>query len=151
MGNPARGDDGFGPALIAALPALPGVVAFDAGMAPENWLGPIARAEPRTVLFVDAADIGEAPGTLRLLRAEELGGCGLSTHALPLGLLLPIAEERCGAPCLLLAVQPLSLAHGERLSMPVQAALQAAAKAIAAAAASPRRQPRTVWTPIRDL
>jgi len=132
VGNPMRGDDGFGPAVVAALPECDAIARFDAGMAPENWLGPIARAEPRTILVVDATDLGEPAGTLRLLRSEALEGIGVSTHGLPLGFFLQMASDRCGAPALLLAAQPLSIGLGEGMSEAMKAAVRQAVEAIAA-------------------
>ncbi|MBM4042104.1 MAG: hydrogenase 3 maturation endopeptidase HyCI [Planctomycetes bacterium] len=139
IGNPMRGDDGAGPAIVAALPDAPDLARFDAGMAPENWLGPIARAQPRTVLVVDAVDTGDPPGTLQLLRPDAVAGGGVSTHALPLDLFLRTVEERCGAPCLLLAIQPQTVEMRESLSAPVQRAVRRAARAIASLTRSPRR------------
>ena len=140
VGNPMRGDDGFGPAVVAALPQRDGMAAFDAGMAPENWLGPIARANPRAILVVDAAGLDEPPGTLRLLRADELESVGASTHGLPLGFFLTMAEQRCGAPAHLLAVQPQSMGLGDPMAQPVRAAVGRVVAAIARLA-SPTSQP----------
>ncbi|MFP4057034.1 MAG: hydrogenase maturation protease [Candidatus Brocadiia bacterium] len=132
VGNPLRGDDGFGPAVLAAAPAHPAILPFEAGMAPENWLGPIARAGPATVLVLDATDLGEPPGTLRLLRPGELESVGVSTHGLPLGFFLQMVAERCSAPVLLLAVQPQNVAFDAPLSEPMRQAIHRAAAAIAA-------------------
>jgi len=135
VGNPLRGDDGFGPAVLAALPACPGLTCFDAGMAPENWLGPIARATPATILVLDAADLRQPPGTLRLLRpdASDADTIGISTHGLPLGVFLRLAQDRCAAPAWLLAAQPARLSLGEEMSNPMTAAVRRAAQAIAQA------------------
>ena len=140
VGNDMRGDDAFGPAVVAMLPDRLPVARFDAGMAPENWLGPITRAEPGTVLVVDAAAIDSPPGSLRLLRPDELEGVGVSTHGLPIGFFLGMVAERTGAQVFLLACQPTSLRLGSPMSDVVQAAARRAAAAIAAAcgAAWPR-------------
>jgi len=135
VGNPMRGDDGFGPAVVASLPPSEGVACFDAGMTPENWLGPIGRASPRTILVLDATDLGEPPGTLRLLHHDAVEALGVSTHGLPLGFFLRMAQQRCGAPALLLAAQPQRVAFGEEMSEAMEAAVQRAAEIIAALAA----------------
>ena len=57
IGNPLRGDDGFGPALIAALDGQVRAVCIDAGTAPESYAGKIIKENPDTVVFVDAADL----------------------------------------------------------------------------------------------
>jgi len=127
VGNPMKGDDGFGPAVVAALPEIEGVACFDAGMAPENWLAPIARSAPASILLLDAADMGEPPGTLRLLAPGELDAVATSTHGLPLGFFLGLLAGRCDAPARVLAAQPASLALGAPVSEPVQAAIRRAA------------------------
>jgi len=146
VGNPMRGDDGFGPAVLAALPAAGtasgcrepasgpavGLALFDAGMAPENWLGPIARANPRAILVLDAADLGEPPGTLRLLPPAALESVGACTHGLPLGFFLNLVQDRCGAPAFLLAAQPERTGLGDEMTEPVRAAVLRAAAAVAA-------------------
>jgi len=131
VGNPMRADDGFGPAVVAELPPRDGLALFDAGVAPENWLGPIARAEPRCILVLDAADLGEAPGALRLLAAGAVESIGVSTHGLPLGFFLQMAAERCGAPAFLLAVQPACLDMYGEMTEPVRDAARQAVEALA--------------------
>jgi len=127
VGNAMKADDGFGPAVVAALPELEGVTCFDAGMAPENWLGPIARSAPASILVLDAADMGEPPGALRLLAPDDLDAAATSTHGLPLGFFLQLLADRCDAPARVLAAQPASLALGAPISEPVQAAIRRAA------------------------
>ena len=133
VGNPMRGDDAFGPAVVAQLPPLEGVATFEAGMAPENWLGPIARAKPRSIIVLDTADIGLPPGTICLLDPTELDAVATTTHGMPLGLFIEILEERCSAPAIVLAVQPATLALGEGMTPEVRAAVEKAVGAITAA------------------
>jgi hydrogenase 3 maturation protease len=111
VGNRERGDDAAGPAIAERL-AERGVAAIDAGNAPENYLGRLARLEPDEVLVIDAVDIGAEPGAVKLLAPEELGGGALSTHAAGLGPLAEYVRGACGASCHVLAVQPLALAGG---------------------------------------
>lgn len=130
VGNALKGDDGFGPAVIATLPELDGVTCFDAGMAPENWLGPIARAAPASVLILDAADLDAPPGTLRLLEPDALDDTIGFTHALPLGFFLAMLADHCDAPIRVLAAQPASVAFGDAMSEPMAAAVERAAALI---------------------
>ena len=55
MGNPLRGDDGFGPALIERLRGKVSATCIDAGIAPENYVGRIVKETPDTILLVDVA------------------------------------------------------------------------------------------------
>jgi hypothetical protein len=50
IGNPLRGDDGLGPALIKRLQGKVGAVMIDAGDAPENHLFAIAKANPQAIV-----------------------------------------------------------------------------------------------------
>src|SRR3989304_235438 len=55
----------------------------DAGSAPENCLGALRRHKPDLLLLVDAAEMGESPGAVRLLDWKAATGLSASTHTLP--------------------------------------------------------------------
>jgi coenzyme F420 hydrogenase subunit delta len=144
VGNPLTGDDGFGPAVVAALHASRRLTAFDVRGVPESFLGPIAASGCPGVLFVDAADLGTEPGRLALVEADRLAEIDVSTHVVSLALMAEavrrLAEERdaeSDVRCALLAVQPESLTEADRLSEPVAAAVRRAAEAVEAFAAAP--------------
>lgn len=64
LGNPLRGDDGVGAAVLNALPALPpGVTGLDGGT-PGLSLVLSLQGYDRAII-VDAAEMGEMPGTWR--------------------------------------------------------------------------------------
>ena len=110
VGNADRGDDGFGPAVVALLrranpaarqrqqgvlgPCEPRLLLIDAGIRPENCLEAVAESGVRRVLFVDAAGCeecgmeGEAQGEAQ---GEAEGGGKESKER---------QEEKEGAPCL---------------------------------------------------
>lgn len=112
IGNPYRGDDGVG-SLVACLlleaQARGGRFfqrVIDAEEVPEAFLGPITRPPPDTVVLVDAAELGEVPGTVALLEVEELAGREVSTHSAPLSLLARFVREETGADVFVLGIQP---------------------------------------------
>lgn len=124
IGNPLRGDDGFGPELILRIRGIP-VHCIDAGTTPENYLGPVARMKPKLVLVADAADMGGNPGDAALLGRDEIEQIGgFSTHTMSPALFMQQLEDLCGARILMLAVQPASTAFGQGLSREVEACLQ---------------------------
>lgn len=125
IGNPIRGDDGVGPALIATLDGRTEALCVDAGESPENVLGVIARHDPALVVFVDAAFLGLTPGAVRVLRDEEILDAGLTTHTISPALLMGYLRARTHAEVVLVAVQPEVVRFGTPLSPAVRAAVAA--------------------------
>jgi hydrogenase maturation protease len=132
VGNPYRGDDGFGPAVIDGLRGWIDAPLFDAGFAPENYAQRIADLAPDRVLLLDAADLDAPAGTLRLSRPVAGRTLSLSTHAGGLELLASYWDSVCQADCVLLLAQPKSLAPTPRphLSAPLQEAVRRVRRAI---------------------
>jgi hydrogenase 3 maturation protease len=116
VGNRSRGDDGAGPRVIDARRGATRGVWIDAGMAPENFLEPIARSSPDTVLIVDAVAFGGFPGECRLMNVEAMDTAALSTHAGSLAILGEYLSARTGARIHVLGIQPVSIDAGEALS-----------------------------------
>ena len=116
VGNILRGDDGFGPALIAKIRAKTTVRCIDAGTTPENYVGRIAREKPDSVVIIDAAHLDTAPGECRLLERDEILTSGFTTHDMSPGLFLDYLAQETGAAIHMLAVQPERLTLGEEMS-----------------------------------
>ncbi len=72
---------------------LPGVEVFFAGTVPESITGPIRRYQPDHVLFLDAADMGARPGTIAVIEPEQIQASLLSTHVLPLSVVMDYLER----------------------------------------------------------
>jgi len=116
IGNPLRGDDGFGPALVQRLQGKVNLACIDAGNAPENHLGRILKEEPDSVLLVDAADLGLEPGQYRILQPEDILKCGLSTHDMSSRMMIEFLQNQMPANIFMLAVQPENVSLGEPIS-----------------------------------
>lgn len=108
-GNPGRQDDGLGPALVEQLEAWAKAekisgVAFDSNYQ-LNAEDALAVAESRAVVFVDAAEEGEAPFAFRELAPQK--EISFSTHAMAPESVLALADELYGArpPAWLLAIR----------------------------------------------
>ncbi|MGO8676531.1 MAG: hydrogenase maturation protease [Limisphaerales bacterium] len=150
LGNPERGDDGFGVALARemmrsgvgggsspdSLPAEAGVpgsiprmrlTVMVAGTAPERYLGRVAEWGGEHLVFLDAVDFGGAPGSAVWLSGGEMAARfpQVSTHKLSLGLLARWVEARGTTKVWLLGVQPESVRPGGDLSPAVRASLEA--------------------------
>ncbi len=138
IGNLLRGDDGIGPRVIAELADRPlpeNVELIDLGTGGLNLLLILEEMWDR-VLIIDAAEIGEAPGTFRIFTADEVhlaqADTSVSLHNAGLADTLAMAKalERTLPPLLILGVQPAQLAWREGLSPEVEATLPVLARTI---------------------
>ena len=116
IGNPLRGDDGFGPALIGRLQGKINLICIDAGNSPENYLGRIIKEEPDTVLLVDVAHLDLEPGQYQILQPPDILKCGLTTHDMSSRMLIDFLENQTQADIFMLAVQPKNISLGEEMS-----------------------------------
>lgn len=81
IGNILRGDDGLGPKLIEMLKSRNARASlFDCGTAPENYVFPILTSSSDTVILIDAADLGEAAGSIKIFELNEISNVSFSTH-----------------------------------------------------------------------
>ncbi len=124
VGNRYRRDDGAGSLVAERLVGRTGALSIDAGAVPENYLEKVARSHPDTILIVDAADFGGAPGHLRILDPEAVGSAGLSTHALSLQMTAEFLKSRTGARLAIVAIQPADIGLGTELSDEVSEAVR---------------------------
>lgn len=85
---------------------LPAVKVFLAGTIPESFTGPIRRWKADHVVLIDAADMGRRPGTVAVIGAQDIRGSRLSTHALPLSLVMKYLEKDVGTRVTLIGIQP---------------------------------------------
>jgi Ni,Fe-hydrogenase maturation factor len=63
--------------------------------------------------MIDAAQMDEVPGTVRLISYEDVTGVGASTHTLPLHILASYLTSELGCEITLLGIQPVSVEFGE--------------------------------------
>lgn len=120
LGNRLRSDDGVGPYLAERLSRVPGVRIENAGDRPERAIDYVHKYRPRHVVFLDAADFGGAPGTLRRIDRSEIVKRSLSTHRLPLSALIDWIEQESDAHCDCLGIQAATMQLGEELSSAVE-------------------------------
>ena len=85
---------------------LPEVEVFLAGTVPESITGPLRRFRPDHVFFLDAADMGAQPGTIAVIEPERVQATLISTHVLPLTVVMDYVERETGAGVTLLGIQP---------------------------------------------
>jgi hydrogenase 3 maturation protease len=127
MGNVLKADDGAGPLLIQRLrQRLNGRInaeLFDAGVTPENYLGPIVNSVPATVIIIDAMDHGGKPGTVTLLTQAWFATTGFSTHGMNPEFFINYLKENGIHNITFMGIQPENISLGGEISPGVKQAL----------------------------
>ncbi len=115
VGDEAHPRDRLGIAAARRVKALrlKGVHVFLTGIAPESFTGPVRRLKPDVVLILDAADWGARPGSLAVLEPSRLAARLLSTHSLPLAVLVKYLRNSVRVEAVVVGIQP-SLRSRER-------------------------------------
>jgi hydrogenase 3 maturation protease len=125
VGNGMMGDDAAGPLLAEKLKQSPvdDWEMLNGGSAPENSLFLIREMAPEQVLIVDAADMGLAPGEIRLIGDKRIEDpFFMTTHSLPLSYLMQALREFVPEVDLL-GIQPDVVAFGYPVSASVKLAV----------------------------
>ncbi|MCU0236089.1 MAG: hydrogenase maturation protease [Acidobacteria bacterium] len=124
IGMDWKSDDRLGPALARALaqalPAEPRLSVVSGGEAPENFTGAIRAFAPSHVILLDAVDHGRPPGTAFLVDEGAITMGDMTSHRLPLKLLMRFLAASIPCRVILVGVQPRTLLPGRRLSSPVR-------------------------------
>jgi len=106
IGNRDGGDDGIGPHIADTLKIDSlGVVVLDCGTTPENYTEVVKRHKPKTLVLIDAADMGLAAGDIRIIPKEKLGSMHISTHGIPLSVLITYLEHEVDH-IIIIGIQP---------------------------------------------
>lgn len=130
VGSPLRADDAVGLYVVSELmtrltPGPEQEFRFYLGeAAPENFSGEIRTFGTTHLVIIDAAELGAAPGTMRIIEPDRIGGTGFSTHMLPLKMLTDYLVMTTGCKILILGIQPRNLEFGQVLSEVVRQAAE---------------------------
>lgn len=118
IGNPWRGDDGIGHAVVHALQDTPGLTTATTSGEPAELMDLWQGHDP--VILVDAIMTGTAPGTIhRLDAAEPLPRpARYSSHGIGLAEAIELARALDALPASLViyGIEPATLEDGARLS-----------------------------------
>jgi len=116
IGNEMRGDDGLGSVLAQELSILEDgntrdedITIFDGKTVPENFTGAIKRENPSHIIILDAVEMDEPPGNVKLVVKEEIANYSISTHAMPLSFLINYLESTTHAKIMLIGIQPQNM------------------------------------------
>jgi hydrogenase 3 maturation protease len=124
IGNDMRGDDALGSVLAQEMSKSflenENITVFDGKTVPENFTGAIRRENPSHIILLDAVEMNETPGYIKLVSKEEIVNYGISTHAMPLSFLIKYLESTCPAEMILLGIQPKDMNLMNEISSEVQ-------------------------------
>jgi hydrogenase maturation protease len=96
----------------------------DGGPAPENCVGALRAFAPHLVVVVDAARMGQPPGTLLRIDPSDPRLAGASTHTMPLSAFCEYVEATLGCAVTLLGIEPADTSFGEGLTPAVERAVE---------------------------
>lgn len=121
IGNELNGDDAAGVLAARTLkqqqeeraaqdePRSSALLVIEAGPAPESFTGKVRRFAPDLVLLIDAAELGDPPGTVHAFDWSAAQGLSASTHTLPPSMLAEFLSRELNCPVALIGIQPRSL------------------------------------------
>ena len=138
VGNTGRGDDGAGVLAAAALKKKLGqkgrscLKVLLGHETPESLTGEVRRFRPDLVLILDAAVSRRKPGSIFLLEKKDMAVEDVSSHRMPLALLVDYLEKSVGCRVLVLGIEPRSCREGAPLSAAVKKAAEMLSSQLAA-------------------
>jgi hydrogenase 3 maturation protease len=128
IGMDWKSDDRLGVALAQALakklPAAPDIRIASGGEAPENFTGLLRAFAPSHVVLLDAVDHRLPAGTVFLADEASIEVGDMTSHHLPLKLLMRFLGASIPCRVILVGVQPRTLRPGKRLSAAVRKTLE---------------------------
>ena len=124
MGSVLKGDDAVGPLVCEQVAGKVSADVIDVGTVPENYIGPVVRKAPRTLLVIDAIDFGAEPGTIKLFKPDELSSIAISTHTLSPGFFIDLIRKEIDLDAYFIGIQPAQVRLGEPVSNEVADAIQ---------------------------
>ena len=92
IGNRDGGDDAVGPYIADRLKSTT-VDVIDCGTIPENYTGVVKKEKPDQLVIIAAVDMGLTPGEIRIIPKEKIGVTALSTHGIPISVLISYLEQ----------------------------------------------------------
>lgn len=91
IGNREGGDDAIG-AYIADQLKNEDIVVLDCGTVPENYTSVVKKHKPKNLIIIDAVKMGLNPGEMRIVPKEKIGKMHISTHGIPISVLMNYLE-----------------------------------------------------------
>lgn len=106
IGNREGGDDGAGPYVTDKLKDE--FTVLDCGVVPENYTSVVKKHHPENLIIIDAVDMGLNPGEIRIVPKEKIGIMHISTHGIPISVLINYLSQYV-EKIVLIGVQPKTM------------------------------------------
>lgn len=132
IGQEMRGDDAAGVLVARAVRASERVLPIEAGVSVENITPTLRDFQPDLVLFVDAVQMEQSPGSVAWVDVDSITGMSASTHSLPLDLIAEYLMCELGCRVGVLGIQFETFTFGAPVSPAVARAVSAVARGIEA-------------------
>jgi hydrogenase 3 maturation protease len=85
---------------------------------PENYTSEVKRLKPSHVLIIDAAEMGGSSGDVAFIDSGGVAATRVSTHAMPLSVLMMYLEKELKVDVALIGIQPAPLRELDKGSQP---------------------------------
>ncbi len=93
IGNREGGDDAVGPYIADMLKEKSDFVVLDCRTVPENFTGVVKKHSPKNLIIIDAVEMNLKPGEIRIVPKEKIGVMTISTHGIPISVLIGYLEQ----------------------------------------------------------
>jgi hydrogenase 3 maturation protease len=133
VGNLQKADDAAGSLCVALIRTnfhgvRPDLLVLQGGTTPENETGRVREFKPTQIVIIDAALGGHSPGTTFILDPRAVRRDDVSTHHLPLSLLVQYFEASLECKVICIGIEPESVERGEPVSDSVKRAVASLAE-----------------------
>jgi hydrogenase 3 maturation protease len=112
VGNMQKGDDAAGALCAERIgrqlkkKRRTGVMVINAGEVPENYTGAIREFRPTHMVIIDACYFGKKAGAISIIDPHSISNGDVSTHRMPLSMLVRFLEETIGGKAMIIGIEP---------------------------------------------
>jgi hydrogenase maturation protease len=130
LGNTDRADDGAGILVAKNLKALFPEFSYSEEDGVEGVVLDISeRDEPSVSFFVDAAELRQPPGTIKVVAKDDINDREITTHRVSVALLASVLEK-AGKGAAVICVQPGTVQFRGQITRPVLEAIDSLVRAL---------------------
>ena len=119
VGNRDSGDDSVGPYIADKLKKIndKDFLTIDCGTIPENYASVVISKKPENLIIIDAVEMRLNPGEIKIVPKEKIGVMHISTHGIPISVLINYLEQYV-KNIILIGIQPKVISG--KISEPVK-------------------------------